>query len=431
MAILNLEGYEQREILDPKVPQVLKEKFENSVGVCIRFECLKLSGSEYTLVNPAGVALSLEEYLKTEFGGSSVDPNIPSRNQPPLGFGTAFVVGDNFKLMASAGHVVMNDSRTDIDDHIKKNGFYVVFGWQLRQNSWPTSFPLSMVYHVEAKGIMVTQGSGPDFCFFRAKETLDEKIKPLKFLEPRSTAPKAEDSVVTAGFPRGVPVKFAKGVIKTYPGSAWEGMRYAASVDKGCSGSPIFAFDNGQTVGDVLGIVIRGVMSDYRRDTSGKVVRVVLDGAIPGEWEDGQRIEAIRWCISSNAKVELFLDFPTNEDTVATNIKVTINGGNNTAFELERFVVRYTPDQILLPPFDISGQLHDKKILPVDVPGISFQVVPDNNSPGLEIKLLSMRLRISGPDHKEGDAYFERYWSDDGTGYVNQNETSIRFPRAI
>jgi hypothetical protein len=110
--------------------------------VLVEKDQLELQGEQY-VVKENIVTLARE--LERGFGASLAD-NLKFQDQPLLGTGTAFVVGNN--IMATTGHCFNNSQTGKFDPNQAKN-FYVVFGFEVANGELPKGFPRTHVYGIE------------------------------------------------------------------------------------------------------------------------------------------------------------------------------------------------------------------------------------------------------------------------------------------
>ncbi|KAJ7817394.1 hypothetical protein B0H14DRAFT_3742401 [Mycena olivaceomarginata] len=382
----------RQEVLDGAVPELMRTVLHKSIGVCVLKKDLVLQGDHYV---PATDVPTLGTYLQAvNPSATGVDSTIRFQNQSSLGFATAYVVSPN--IVVTAGRCLVDKKTQTIAPGVA-DAFYIVFGFEAASTgATPSSFQSTQVYEVER--ILVAQTTWPDYCFLRTSKPIAPDFPPLEFFPPPNVAdgavlPKTGGSIITAGFPLGVPMKATQGTITAYPPSSpllW--MKSTASVFQGCAGSPIFRLDNSGAVSKyVVGtVVVAG--ADYVLDAESKKV-VANTAAVRG---DAMRVEAIRWAISPTAYVRIETTFGQLDPPVATTVVVSCtNGGND--YQLATILVPAVSDDAILT--DISAALRASALLPIELTNLSFKVQPTNDNPdssGIDLK--SVKLKIMNPD---------------------------------
>ncbi|KAF7335013.1 Trypsin-like peptidase domain protein [Mycena venus] len=384
------KDFEPKEVQDGAVPPTLRNDLSKSIGMLVLKKNLTKNGNTYVF----NAAPSLDKHLRSLHpGATGVDSKIDFLTQQSLGFGTAFVVANS--IMGTAGNIVMTDQRIS-EDIVEGNGFYVVFDYQVRNGHPLTSFSLDQVREVVLDGILIARrGELPDYCFFRTTEAIKTPYNlPLPLVGSQTLA--ANTNLATAGFPLGLPMKYSAGQMRAYDDKN-ANFYYAASVDNGCAGSPIFAVGpNNAVSSQVIGIARRGHTPSYNVDVKSKqVVRGTGDATKKLQWEEAQRVDAIRWAVDQTAAVTLLLTFKhVDPHPMAATVVVTCNGKDGKPLALGQVDV---PPVLPATPIscNITGKL-PSGLLPIELRKISFQV-KDAKTPSDAIRLTSLKLQIGNP----------------------------------
>lgn len=169
----------------------------------------------------------------------SLCPNEPFGEQPVIGLGTAFIIGD--QTMVTAGHVFQGELRD----------YVVVFGFELTNGEFQRLILAKDIYTPTS---IVYQDQDIDLLAFKVSRPLDRRI--LK-LAVKSSFPR-NMPVYMIGHPSGLPKKVA---LNASVQDQEDPRNFYTTLDsfQGNSGSPVFELETNE----VIGVLVSG-MVDYQ-----------------------------------------------------------------------------------------------------------------------------------------------------------------------
>lgn len=179
----------------------------------------------------------------------SGEPGLESRTYTPA---TGFLVGTSGSYLLTAKHVAMDNNGGLIPE------LYCVFGYRMIDNAPVQFFPPSDVVRVSKLIAHGGHTEGEDWALVKLEASTGRPGLPLRDSGTTATL----DSVISIGYPHGLPAKTGKGAIRDVSSPL-----YLADLDigGGNSGSPVIAVNGSGKPLRVEGI-IRGALPDLRPD---------------------------------------------------------------------------------------------------------------------------------------------------------------------
>lgn len=171
----------------------------------------------------------------------SLCPNEPFGEQPIIGLGTAFIIGD--QTMMTAGHVFQGELRD----------YVVVFGFELTNKAGEFQ-RLILAKDIYTPSSIVYQDQDLDLLAFKVSRPLDRRILKLAL---KSSFPR-NMPVYMIGHPSGLPKKVA---LNASVQDQEDPRNFYTTLDsfQGNSGSPVFELETNE----VIGVLVSG-MVDYQ-----------------------------------------------------------------------------------------------------------------------------------------------------------------------
>lgn len=270
----------RKDIYQVNDPNIIEQA--RSIACLVEDRFLKLDDTQSSIIEEK--VSSLIEDLEASFG-KPLEESAKFRNQPCLGFGSAFLVGK--KHILTAAHCVPKNN-----ERIKS--MKVIFDFQMNNLTESTKlFETYGIKSVKQRVYIQKNGKRTDFALLK----LDREVKGRIPLELSFSKVKKGEKVYILGHPMGLPLKYTYGgrVQRTSHPTFFE---TDSDAFAGNSGSAVF-----NKKGKVVGILCSG-NGDYQLSLSGEsVVGYVVNPATEG-YERCQKISALKKVLTIQNKDE-------------------------------------------------------------------------------------------------------------------------------
>jgi hypothetical protein len=283
----------------------------------------------------------------------------------------------------------------------------------------------------------------PDFTILTLNRNVEPNVPILAF---STVPPSANSALWSAGYPRGLPLKYGVG-ISSPVNLANNNLRVRHNITTfpGNSGSPIFTNNN-----QVVAVHVRGPkdagFETYKKDANGSITCPVYQAVDHNEdtWAEGFRTDYVRWLFNRDARTVLDITFEAAtipSDTAPCHLRIWVR-------------VNYARDQpepapILTTTIDLDARrqwqvnisdslkqgLTALNKYPAEVRGIKFELLQPTGQPRLQARrqLQNLSMTIgSGVRGRENVEYVHFY--EEGNGKVmdsNRPVSEVVFQRVL
>lgn len=263
----------------------------------------------------------------------------------------------------------------------------------------------------------------PDFTVITLERNVEATVPLLNF---STTPPPGNRLLWTAGFPRGLPLKYGEG--STSPYNLTNNnlrVRHNLTTFPGASGSPIFNANN-----EVVAIHVRGASNPgfvkYVQNAGGLISCPAYQAQALDEttWAEGFRTDYIRWLFNPAARIVFDVRFDATAQSPPDNAPCRVQ----LSAILNHNLNQLQPANIVLPPCDLGQGVRSAHIdatgplnaglaalglLPVAVRGLNIQLLGPGGAP-----LANARRLLVSIGMEIGSSVGGR----EGIEYVNFNE---------